>query len=207
MTLFSSRCLPAPAALAPKAHWPASLNARSRVPESHMFAQRDSDGTVIQMPFVDQGAYKNLCWAACCAMVFRRYGIVSPSLCGLSSQMFGAQCAQDCSSSQCDQACWPDETLANFKVDFRRKDSPLTLGNVMWEINAQRPVAAIIEWDASGTDQGRHMVLVTGYFSNSDVFVLDPLNGKGRVGFDYVAAGYNEGEWTESYYNLAPLHG
>jgi len=168
----------------------------------------DPTAVLLDVPYVDQGEYAELCWAACCAMVIEFKNLAAgTSICQLATEAFHVDCCPDASSDACDQPHWPDDIYAkHFRHPLAYEDA-LTLANVVYEINNKRPVNAILQWlGGDGSDQGKHSVLICGYYDNGDVLVQDPdpATGVCRVGFDYVATAYNSGRWCKSYYNLEP---
>jgi hypothetical protein len=167
----------------------------------------DPEGVLLQVPFVSEQPYAELCWAACCEMIFRSYGRNNVTLCRMASEASGLNCCPDPSSKACDQPHWPDDILRNHGFSFLRSTSALTLANILYEINCKRPVMAVLEWlGADGSDEGRHIIVVGGYYPNCDLLVNDPLKGQARLGYDYLNAAYNLGRWAESYYNLTPFN-
>lgn len=137
-------------------------------------------------------------------MVFQKFGFAAPSLCSLASEAFHADCCNTATETNCDQTHWPDDIFYNHSFSYT-PGGCLTLANILYEINAGRPVCAVLEWeDGSGADVGGHMITICGYYSNGDVLIKDPKYGEGRVSLDYLAAAYNLGQWTDSYFNLSP---
>jgi hypothetical protein len=173
----------------------------------------DPDATLLHVPYIPQpNSCTNLCWAACCEMIFQKYGR-TVSLCQLASEAFRAKCCPDPSSAVCNKTYWPDDNSPNDIYSLHGFDhaflpAGLELANVLYEINNGRPVIAVLNWLGSdGEDEGRHMIVIAGYYPNCDLLVKDPLNGEGRLAYDYVNAAYGRGRWSESYYSLAPRNG
>jgi hypothetical protein len=163
-----------------------------------LLPEDDPRAVTLPVPYVSQEPYDNLCWAACCSMVFQKFGLSTVALCSLATEAFGRDC---CSSPDpsCDNTHWPDDIFESRSFSHQR-GGPLTLANILYEINAGRPVCAVFEWQGGGG----HMIAICGYYPNGDVLIKDPMYGEGRVSLDFVAAAYNRGEWSDSYYNLSP---
>jgi len=163
----------------------------------------DPRAVTLPVPYVSQETYQNLCWAACCSMVFQRFGLRAVPLCSLASEA----CGKDCCSApdqSCDKSQWPDAIFQRHFFSYV-PGGPLGLANILYEINAGRPVCAVLQWeDGAGDDIGGHMITICGYYPNGDVLIKDPMYGEGRVSLDYVSTAYNRGEWSDSYYNLSP---
>jgi hypothetical protein len=167
----------------------------------------DPDATLLDVPYISQQPYANLCWAACCAMIFL-YRKTNIPLCQLASEACNQQCCPKPSSKVCDRTHWPEDTFCNHRFDCIHGDFPLTLAHILYEINAKRPVCAVLRWFGPyGNDDSTHMIVISGYYPNGDLLVMDPLNGEGRLGYHYVEAAYGFGRWSESYYNLTPKNG
>jgi len=132
-------------------------------------------------------------------MVFEYYGRVV-QLCQVAATVYGAHCCDNLAT--CDRATWPETVYSQpiWHFKWQRIDRPFTFGNIEFEINAGRPIHAYYQWAGGGS----HVAVVSGYYSNGDVEVLDPLFGQGRLSYRYVFGAYGHGAWSKSYFQLEP---
>lgn len=158
-----------------------------------------SADTPLAVPYRTQKPFSNLCWAACCQMVFQYYGR-AVELCEVAASVYGNHCCSNLSS--CDRPTWPDTVYSQpvWRFNCRRVDQPLTFGNIEFEIDAKRPIHAYYVWSGGGS----HLAVVSGYYSNGDIEVLDPMFGQGRLSYQYVFRAYGHGAWSKSYFALEP---
>ena len=171
---------------------------------------------VLPVPYCSQQPFLNLCWAACCEMVLQYYGANALRLCDLPSRAFSCNCCTSPAPPQCDQTYWPEDVYAQsflsslpvpaalVPFDCQRFEQPFTVDAVQHEIDGQRPIHAMFQW----TSGGSHLVVVSGYHSNGDLQVQDPLySSVGRASYEYVLQAYGAGNWIVTYYNLRPING
>jgi len=153
----------------------------------------------LAVPYCTQRPFLNLCWAACCQMVFAYYGR-PVQLCDITAAVFGVPCCNE--PTACDHGAWPETVYSNPQWNFQwqRMEQAFLLGNVIFEITANRPIETYYAWNGGGA----HVALISGYYSNQDIQVLDPWYGPGRLSYQYVLAGYGQGAWTKTYFHLEP---
>src|SRR5665213_1428081 len=134
-----------------------------------------SDGDyILPVPYFAQNPWVNLCWAACCEMVVTYNRVPIPgALNGITSVALQANCSD---LSQCNVSCWPEVAYARLKFNCARWNNAFTPEQILHEIAANRPIHAMLHWDAGNT----HVVTVAGCFANGDLFVLDPQKGTAR---------------------------
>src|SRR5207249_4034488 len=90
--------------------------------------------TLFPVPYVSQKPFINLCWAACCAMVYAYYKHGNVRLCDIVSAAFGLNCCAAPSSSACDQSNWPENAYTQLRFNWQRLNSPFNFGNIEYEI-------------------------------------------------------------------------
>lgn len=157
-------------------------------------------GTVLTLNVVFSHQRQRLwCWAACCEMIFHFLGTNQFTQCDLATNVFAQPCCATPSSPACNQPLWPEVVYKGLKFPFTKTMRSLTLEEVRKQIDNNRPVQAYIQW--SGT--GAHVVLLTGYYGNGDVVVMDPLSdAAARKSFDAVTSADGMGQWTMTYHDL-----
>jgi hypothetical protein len=153
---------------------------------------------VLNVPFIGQ-EQTNWCWAGCCQMVFRFFGLNDVSQCQMASREFGGDCCAAPSSSACNQPNYPESTYYNYGFTCTPQQGAFTLGSLQAELNAGRPVEVYYSWYGGGA----HVAIVRGYYDNGDLEVNDPAYGPGRRAYSFVLGGYGLGTWTYTYSNLA----
>lgn len=139
------------------------------------------------------------CWAACCEMIFRFLDTNQLEQCDLAAAEFAHPCCAQPSSSACNRPLWPEAIYNRYNLPFVKRLESLTFQELKAEIDNNRPVEAYIQWSGSGA----HVILLTGYYDNEDVDVMDPLtDGIVRKSFQAVKTADGMGQWTMTYQNL-----
>jgi hypothetical protein len=163
------------------------------IPSVPQHGENDQDLTV---PFVAQQPYKNLCWAACGAMVLQYY-FEDVEITDVAGKMFG-----NCTGmpTRCDQPAWPDEMYKAYGFGCQIVEQALTLQAVRaWIANTQ-PVQAYYQW----WDDTGHTVLIVGCSADDDwLLVYDPLWGIGWQSYQTVLQGSGRGgTWQRTWCNI-----
>ena len=166
-------------------------------------------GTRLPIQWIGQQSYKNLCWAACCAMVTSALRQSYPNqasnlpttLIGVATEIIqGGQCAI-AAQSGLDQPLWPDCALFELiGLAPVRKDGDLAQASLVQEIQAnRRPVLLYLEWTGIPS---AHMVLLAGYDPSTEKFlVLDPAVGTGTKYYNELST-IDGGTWNMTFYNV-----
>jgi len=188
------------------------LQTNNKIPVPEVAAA--SDGKLLPVPYVSQQRYHELCWAACCAMTIGMYQRIALPLCQMVSAAFGRNCCPDDELVAYNTPYWPDNVYYNYNYHYLYWENALSLGNIVYEIDAGRPINVVLQWGLHGEDDGKHMLIIAGYYQTGELQVLNPLSPAeadhpaegttGRVGYDYLKSGFGRGYWFASYYNLAP---
>lgn len=143
------------------------------------------------------------CWAATTSSITNFYTYESPwTQCMLANRTFGqVNCCMDGGLSACNQPGYPDRSLTmtgHFATIVNGKPS---LGTLMFELAAGRPVSIAIHWTSG---RGDHNPAVIGYDnSNPDaptIDIADPLYGLSTCDFHTFPEFYQGGaNWLRSY--------
>jgi hypothetical protein len=139
-------------------------------------------------------------------MVLQYYAQFSHNSCQcLQSEIASKVCGLDCRSApfNCDKLCWPDLAYARLSYQCRRTETPFDLDDIKAEIDAGRPIETLFSW----TQGGSHVAVVSGYFANDELMVLDPYYGLGHGSYDWLRSFYGRGEWLYTFDRIAPLNG
>lgn len=150
----------------------------------------DDPVTQLSVKFIGQGAYNELCWAACCAMVLTADG--------KPTSLLGA--AEEVQGDTVNQPQDPLWALERCKLNVQACDAPLTAQSLQEQVvNGRRP--AEIYWEYTDGRGGGHVALVIGYASDSETFCLcDPWLGPGWVSYEYLMSYNNVAAWMKSFY-------
>jgi hypothetical protein len=140
------------------------------------------------------------CWAACCEMVFKYYGIANVEQCEMASYEFGAACCADPSDGLCRRPAWPDNVYDHWGISYTPYEAAFSPQDVQTEIDRRRPIHPYYLWQGGAG----HIAVICGYYPNGDLAVNDPWPniGASRHTFNDVLAGYGFGSWQRTYYNL-----
>ncbi len=158
----------------------------------------------IELPinFIGQGEARNLCWAACGAMIFEASGHGEATVCQVTSAVFGYDC---CNTSICDVPYWPQAMYDHFQFTYEMAGGPLTAQALNAWIGAGWPIQVYYQWrDSAGEDAGSHTALIVGLYSNGDLLVFDPEWGIARKTWNDIYNAYNMGYWRETWYYMRP---
>lgn len=136
----------------------------------------------------------NWCWAACCLMVFSAAGQTTDQQCDLATKLFGSQCCNSPDSCTCDQGAWPNDAYAAYQYNSQKVQGTVPIETIRQEIDANRPVEVYLLWNGGAA---AHVVLVTGYYDDGSLDVLDPANdGKtGQWTYDQLCSAFGNGNW------------
>jgi hypothetical protein len=163
----------------------------------------------VEIDFVAQHPYRNLCWAACGEMVFRHYGL-NASMCENASLATGRRCCAGGPVVQCDVTAWPHDLYDRARYlshrrsfRWRRAGRRLELQEIAAELRENRPVQIYLQWRRGSS----HTALIAGARTDGGLYVVDPQFRRGWLAFDYVARAYNLGAWTDTWYALEPVNG
>jgi hypothetical protein len=159
---------------------------------------------VLPVPYVTQQPYKNLCWAACGAMILQYYHTSGSALADVVSKMFGAKCEAQPIPGTCDSTAWPQELYAAYGYTCQSAGGPLTPQSVQAWITNTQPVQPYFQWN---DDEGNHTILIVGWYANEpniDLLVFDPLAGIGRQSYQMVLHAGGKGTWQDTWYNIRP---
>ena len=193
-----------------------ALTAGDKIPIPSPPAGTAEDGTLLPLPYVSQNPYSELCWAACCAMIVGMFQRAQIALCQMVNIMFNADSCRERDLSRYNKPEWPDNIFHYYRYSCLYLKNVLTLGSIVYEINNGRPINVVLQWGVSGADEGKHLVIVSGYYSNGEVHVVNPLSPSeenrpgeatsGRIAYDHLKSAFGLSYWYGSYYNLAPAN-
>ena len=166
-------------------------------------------GTRLPIQMICQQPYKNLCWAACCAMVTSALRQSYPNqasnlpttVVGVATEVIqGGQCAI-AGQSGLDQPLWPDCALFELiGLAPHRKDGGLDQASLVQEIQGnRRPVLLYLEWTGIPS---AHIVLLAGYDPSTDTFLIFyPAVGTETKGYNEFST-IDGGTWSMTFYNI-----
>jgi hypothetical protein len=153
----------------------------------------------LHIPYYSQENKVNLCWAACCQMILAGAGRPT-AFCAVVSEGLDGDCCRYADYDSCDQALWPDALFTYFGMSPIWTTEGFSFGNARYEIDARRPVTAILDFTTT-----LHAVLIVGYYFDGDVLVNDPQRGQQRISYDHLQSAYAMGSWYGAYHNLATM--
>jgi hypothetical protein len=130
--------------------------------------------------------------------------------CAVVSRVTGQPCCPDPCDSACDVPMAPEDVFAALGLSYQvpqPEQACLDADSLRDQIvNGRRPVQLF--WEFTDGRSGAHVGLVTGYDPGSGTFCLcDPWLGPSWVGYDYLVAYGGQGQWTKTYYAIAPTAG
>jgi hypothetical protein len=137
------------------------------------------------------------CWAACAEMVFRFDGN-DIKQCVLATEQFGGRCCNSPSSSICNQPGVIVQPYDQHGYRLIYWQGYLSLEELQARLETGRPVEVRYSWYGGGA----HVAVVSGYYDDGDLMILDPWYGPGRRKYSFVVAGYGLGSWTDTYTNI-----
>jgi hypothetical protein len=162
------------------------------------------DALTLPVPFIAQDPHKNLCWAACCAMVNTALvrsgggGDYPTTVCDVATTVFERDCCGP--SDACDVRWNVLHAYQQCGVDCQ----PIVWAAFDWdaivhEIGVgRRPIEVYYRWGSQA-----HVALITGYWKSKDLlYVLDPLYQYGWTHYDNVLSAYGMGRWAGTYYGI-----
>lgn len=158
----------------------------------------DPGATVLPISWLAQPPNSQLCWAACCAMIMTANGTPT-NVEGAAALVLG--------DPPGDNPEKPGDTLTDVGLDWKQKPNgvgaPLSENSLrQWIVDGRRPVEVLwIYTDGSGTG---HVALVTGYDPDGDGSwrVLDPLQDRGWVSYDYLTSYNGQARWDNTFYAI-----
>jgi peptidase C39-like protein len=149
------------------------------------------------------------CYAACAVMVIEHVTGQFVQQCEVAGFAKGnINCCPFNSPNICtDSGCRKDQIepiFLKFNVDPIEVVTEIPLPAVGTEIQANRPIEVVIDWN---DNQGSHSVLVTGVREAEEmVFVVDPLTGinnnSGWMTHDSLSEGFGFGSWDRTFRRL-----
>ena len=152
---------------------------------------------LLNVPFIKQ-EQTLWCWAACCWMVFRFYGVSNVRQCDMAAAQFGGNCCAAPSSSACNKGNWPENTYRHYGFNCTKFNGTFSQSSIRAEIDSGRPLEPYYSW----RNGGAHVAIIRGYYDNGDLEVNDPWYGPGRRAFNYVLTAYGLGTWAITYSSL-----
>jgi len=162
----------------------------------------NAQDVTLGITYVTQKPFKNLCWAACGAMIFQYYKIPNVSIGDIASKVLGLNCNLQPAPAACDTAVWPQNMYGAYDFSCQTAGAALSLQSVQAWIANMQPVQPYFQWS---DDEGNHTVLIVGYYANGDLLIYDPLWGIGRQTYQFVLYAYGRGTWQDTWYNIRPL--
>jgi hypothetical protein len=154
-----------------------------------------------KVPFISQNPYRELCWAACGAMVLSYKKKVNVSLADAVSTTLGSSCTP----ATCNFA--EELDLVYTKNKFVCDNKPITLGRqgVRDLIDAEQPVQVYWQWNNGGDGTPGHTVLIVGYRADGHQLVYNSLEQGGDwLSFGNVCDANGEGTWQATLSNFFP---
>ena len=149
------------------------------------------------------------CYAACASMAIKHVIGDFVSQCDIAS--FAKE--EDCCDSSPDDSCTDSGCRKNqikpifehFNVRCSRVNAQISFITVGTEIDADRPIEVVIDWDSVPVTS--HAVLVTGFIDDDEmVYVIDPLNSidhnTGWTTYESLQFGFGYGNWDMTWRRL-----
>jgi hypothetical protein len=167
-----------------------------------------AESVVLPINFISQGAYSQLCWAACCAMLLTADGTPT-TLTGAASKVLGG--------SVRDIAVKPGDALSKVGLQYTSPPgdggAPLSAAFLTSQIvNVRKPVE--VYWVYRRDPSSGHVGLVTGFDPSTGKYrLLDPLTQEMWVVYDYLyhyngTDSWDSAYWSNTFYEIgAPLGG
>lgn len=151
---------------------------------------------VLSVPLVGQQT-PVWCWAAVSEMVFRYYGRGLAQCQILSGWYQGNCCAvpQACLTTAPLQVI--QQTLAAFNIRSTVFPGPISFQAVQSEINAGRPIIVAYRGSSAG-----HVVIISGYDAQGNVYILDPLFGPFVVPYGNSFSYGGQFFWSDTIYGI-----
>ncbi len=164
-----------------------------------------ADSRPLRITRVDQ-AKSEWCWAACGAMIASYLGLPGITQCKIvNNYLAGSEsCIDACSDAdKCNYPCAEEDISAQYDrvgIGSIEVGRALELGEIATEIDATRPVLAMITFSAGAS----HVLLLTGY-SKGNVYAIDTRPGYGEAWLDYTVfkQAHGAGWWTASWISIA----
>jgi hypothetical protein len=136
------------------------------------------------------------CWAAVTSSVATYYKSPSWTQCRLANLQLGqSSCCAGGSTAECNRPWFLDKALDQVGNLSEFTTAPLTLPQIVAELDAGRPIGVRIGWGGGGG----HFVAIGGY-SQDVVDVHDPWFGNSSIDYLAFRSRYQgNGRWTHSY--------
>ncbi len=139
----------------------------------------------------------NWCWAACISMANNYYNAAAVTQCTVANTVLGIT---GCCNNPCPNAC-------NVPLAFNSNSSALATVRILAAmLTGAAPLATvssqilynhIVEVGFVWTASGGHFALIDGADTTAGtVRVKDPWYGASWLNYQYVVAGYGQGNWT-----------
>ena len=149
------------------------------------------------------------CYAACAVMAIRYVAREIVRQCEIASFVKADECCDSNAPNSCtNSGCSKNQIrsiFTNWNVRSTKVNGQITFTRVRTEINADRPIEVVIDWD--GAQQSSHAVLITGFIApDKMVYVIDPLtssdNNTGWTTYDSLTLGFGYGNWDMTWRRL-----
>ena len=138
------------------------------------------------------------CWAACAEMIMLFLGINHLRQCNIAALEFGANCCVMPGSSVCNRPWYVDRPLHRQSIQCYFFNSAINFASVQNEVNVNQPPIVNYQW----TNGGGHVAVLSGYYDDGDIYILDPWYGAGARNYQFVLNGYGLGQWAYTYYGI-----
>jgi hypothetical protein len=137
------------------------------------------------------------CWAAVTSSVAVYYQNGTWPQCRVANDRLGrTTCCSEGSSAACNQPWFLEKALDRVGILSALTTGPLTLRQIMAEIDAGHPIGVRIQWSGGGA----HFITIRGYSDQNIVDVEDPWYGHSSVDYAaFVSRYHGTGRWTHSY--------
>ena len=161
------------------------------------------------VPFVSQepNQYRNLCWAACGAMILRykNFNVQLSDVVFRTQEWLGNP---NCTPARCDEDLEPWLVYKAFGFGYDRvRDLPLAPDNVEQLVRARIPIEVYWKWN----NGGGHVVLIVGLYADGDLQIFDPEKSYNppqsgdKLPYDEVLCAVgNRGSWQDTLTNFVP---
>lgn len=165
---------------------------------------RAAPPVALQIGFLPQENYGQLCWAACCAMVLSANGSAE-GLLDVAQRVTGKPCSADPHTSACNEAIDPAVAWTRLEVPFSYpapRQGPIDAAALADQIvKGRKPVQPF--WSYTNGGGTGHVVLVVGWDEASTTFgIYDPLRRPQWVNYAYLKSAGGAGWWGETYYAI-----